>query len=84
MVVLTARTLAGWLAVALHVLLRRPGATARVIRRTCTEARVEVDRAHRWEIDGEVMGRTRELIVTVRPGALLVRVPATSPGGMSG
>ncbi|HEX2819705.1 MAG TPA: diacylglycerol kinase family protein [Streptosporangiaceae bacterium] len=84
MVVLTARTLAGWLAVALHVLLRRPGATARVIRRTCTEASVEVDRAHRWEIDGEVMGRTRELIVTVRPGALLVRVPATSPGGMSG
>jgi len=84
MVVLTARTLAGWLAVALHVLLRRPGATARVIRRTCTEVSVEVDRAHRWEIDGEVMGRTRELIVTVRPGALLVRVPATSPGGMSG
>jgi diacylglycerol kinase family enzyme len=84
MVVLTARSLVGWLAVSLHVLLRRPGATARVTRRTFTELSVEVDRAHLWEIDGEVMGRTRQLIVTVKPGTLLVRVPATNPGGISG
>jgi diacylglycerol kinase family enzyme len=83
MVVLTARSSVGWLAVALHVLLRRPGATARVIRRTFTELSVEVDRAHLWEIDGEVMGRTRQLVVTVKPGTLLVRVPATNPGGIS-
>jgi YegS/Rv2252/BmrU family lipid kinase len=83
-VVLTPRTLVGWLAVALHVLLRRPGATARVIRRTFTELSVEVDRAHLWEIDGEVMGRTRQLVVTVKPGSLLVRVPATNTGGISG
>jgi diacylglycerol kinase family enzyme len=40
--------------------------------------------AHLWEIDGEVMGRTRQLVVTVKPGTLLVRVPAPNPGGISG
>jgi YegS/Rv2252/BmrU family lipid kinase len=84
LVILTARSLVGWLAVVLHVLLRRPDATARVIRRTCTEVSVEVDRAHLWEIDGEVMGRTRQLVVSVKPGTLLVRVPATNTGGISG
>ena len=83
-VILTARSLAGWLVVAGHVLRRRPGATARVIRRTFTELSVEVDRAHLWEIDGEVMGRTRQLAVTVEPGTLLVRVPTANPGGISG
>jgi hypothetical protein len=28
--------------------------------------------------------RTRQLVVTVKPGTLLVRVPATNPGGISG
>ncbi len=84
MVVLTARSLVGWLAVARHVLRRRPGATARVTRRTFTELSVEVDRAHLWEIDGEVIGRTRQLVVTVKPGTLLVRVPARNTGGISG
>ncbi len=84
LVVLTARSLVGWLAVAGHVLLRRPGATARVTRRTFSELSVEVDRAYLWEIDGEVMGRTRQLVVTVKPGTLLVRVPAAKTGGISG
>ena len=44
---------------------------------------VELDRPQLWELDGEVIGRTRQLRVTVRPGALLVRVPnrGASPGG---
>jgi YegS/Rv2252/BmrU family lipid kinase len=75
-VVLTARTVVGWLAVALHVLRPRSDGTARVLRRTCTDLRVDIDREYLWEIDGEVMGRTRQLVVTIEPGALLVRVPS--------
>jgi YegS/Rv2252/BmrU family lipid kinase len=74
-VVLTAQGLVGWLRVAAHVLLRRPGGTEQVMRRTFRELRIDISRAHPWELDGEVMGRTRQLVVTVRPGTLLVRVP---------
>jgi diacylglycerol kinase (ATP) len=79
LVVLTARSVAGWLAVLLHVLLRRSGASSRVLRRSFAELRVDIDRPHLWELDGEVMGRTRQLVITVEPGVLLVRVP-TPPG----
>jgi YegS/Rv2252/BmrU family lipid kinase len=75
-VVLTAGTVAGWLAVVLHVLLRRSDATSRVLRRTFAELRIDINRPHLWELDGEVMGHTRQLVITVQPGALLVRGPA--------
>jgi diacylglycerol kinase family enzyme len=75
-VVLTARGWGSWLAVAVQVLLRRSGTTAQVTRRTFAELRIDTDRAHLWELDGEVMGRTRQLVITIRPGTLLVRVPA--------
>ena len=68
--------LTDWLAVAVHVLLRRSEATPQVTRRTCRELRIDTDRAHLWELDGEVMGSTRQLVITIRPGVLLVRVPA--------
>jgi diacylglycerol kinase family enzyme len=83
-VVLTARGWGGWLAVAIHVLLRRPGESTQVTRRTFAELRIDADRAQLWELDGEVMGRTRRLVITIRPGTLLLRVPATNPGGISG
>ena len=73
---LAARGWTDWLAVAVHVLLRRSEATPQVTRRTCRELRLDTDRAHLWELDGEVMGSTRQLVVTIRPGVLLVRVPA--------
>ncbi len=76
LVVLTARGLGSWLGVAAYVVLRRPGGTHRVLRRTFRELRVETGRAHLWELDGEVIGRTQQLVITVRPGTLLVRVPA--------
>ncbi len=77
LVVLTARTVAGWLAVMLHVLLRRRSdVSSRVLRRSFAELRIDIDRPHLWELDGEVMGRTRQLVITVQPEALLVRVPA--------
>jgi YegS/Rv2252/BmrU family lipid kinase len=83
-VVLTAHGWADWLAVAAHVLRRRSGATARVIRRTCRELRIDTDRPQLWELDGEVMGRTRQVVITIRPGVLLVRVPAVISDGETG
>jgi len=86
LVVLTAWGWIGWLAVTLHVLLRHSGPTFQVVRRTFAELRIDTDRAQLWELDGEVMGRTRQLIITVQPGVLVVRVPAevSAAGGRTG
>jgi diacylglycerol kinase family enzyme len=74
-VVLTAGGWASWLVVAGHVLTRRrsPG---RVTRITFRELHLSLDTEQPWELDGEVMGRTRELTVGLHPGKLLLRVPA--------
>jgi YegS/Rv2252/BmrU family lipid kinase len=80
-VVLTARSWGSWLAVVLHVLLRRSKATDRVLRRTFAELRIDLDRPHLWELDGEVMGRTRQLVINIQPGALTVRVPSEVSAG---
>jgi YegS/Rv2252/BmrU family lipid kinase len=76
-VILTARGLAAWLALATHVLLRRR-ATSRVTHIAFRELRVDLRRPQPWQIDGEVIGRTRHLVVTVQPGSLLLRVPAAA------
>jgi len=73
--VLTARGWAGWLTLAAHVLARRT-ASARVARLTFRELHIDLDRPQPWELDGEVIGSTRQLVVTVQPGALVLRVPA--------
>jgi YegS/Rv2252/BmrU family lipid kinase len=75
LLVLTARGLAGWLALTSDVLLRRRR-TRHVARIAFRDLHVVLDRPRLWELDGEVIGRTRQLRVSVRPGALLVRVPA--------
>ena len=74
LMVLTARGWSAWLALAADVMLRRTR-TGRVVRSEFRELRVQLDRPQLWELDGEVMGRTRELVVVVQPGQLLVRVP---------
>jgi YegS/Rv2252/BmrU family lipid kinase len=74
LLVLTARGLAGWAALAMDVLLRRRR-TRHVARIAFRELHVMLDRPQLWELDGEVIGHTRQLRVSVRPGALLVRVP---------
>jgi YegS/Rv2252/BmrU family lipid kinase len=72
--VLTARGWSGWLALTVDLLLRR-NRTGRVARTAFRELRVQLDRPQLWELDGEVMGVTRQLVVVVQPGRLLVRVP---------
>ena len=74
-VVLTAGGWASWLAVAGHVLTRRHG-PGRVTRVTFCDLRLNTDREQPWQLDGEVMGRTRELTLALHPGKLLLRVPA--------
>jgi YegS/Rv2252/BmrU family lipid kinase len=78
-VVLTARGLTAWLALAAHVLTRQR-ATSRLARVTFRELRVDVGRSQPWQIDGEVIGRTQRLVVSVADGKLLIRVPATTTG----
>jgi YegS/Rv2252/BmrU family lipid kinase len=78
-VVLTAQGWASWLVVATHVLLRSRAETGRVARSTFRELRIDLDREHPWELDGELMGRTRQLTVTVHPEKLLLRVPHATP-----
>jgi YegS/Rv2252/BmrU family lipid kinase len=76
-VVLLARGLTGWLAVAADILLRRP-ADGRVYRIQFTRLQVTLDREQPWELDGEVMGSTRRLTIVAQPGALLLRMPPES------
>lgn len=71
--VLTARGWVGWLRLGADVLLRRKTGGLRHL--ACRELLVDVGRAWRWEIDGEVAGYTRLLNITVQSGNLLLRVP---------
>jgi diacylglycerol kinase (ATP) len=73
-VVLPARGWASWLAFALHVLLRHP--TEQVFRATFTRLRIDIDREHMWEVDGEVIGRTRRLDITLHDEKLTLRALA--------
>ena len=76
-VVLIAGGPARWLAVAADILLRRP-AHGRIYRIQFTKLEVTLDRAQPWELDGEVMGSTRQLTALAQPGALLLRMPPES------
>jgi diacylglycerol kinase (ATP) len=74
--ILPARGWAGWFRLAADVLLRRK--TGRLDRLAWRELLVDTSRAWRWQVDGEVAGLTRRLRVTLQPGNLLLRVPATA------
>jgi YegS/Rv2252/BmrU family lipid kinase len=76
-VVLTAGTLAGWLAITADIVLRRP-ARDRVYRTQFTNLQVTLDHDRPWELDGELMGRARQLTVVAEPGALLLQLPPES------
>jgi YegS/Rv2252/BmrU family lipid kinase len=76
-VALIAGGLAGWLAVAVSIVLRRP-AQGGIYRLQFTELQVTLHAEQPWELDGEVMGSTRRLTVAAQPGALLLRLPPES------
>ena len=76
-VVLIAGGLTRWLAVAAGIALRRPAQDG-IHRVQFTELQVTLDKAHPWEVDGEIMGSTRRLTIVAQPGALLLRMPPES------
>lgn len=76
-VVVLAGGLTGWLTVAADVMLRRP-ARGGIYRIQFTRLRVTLDHEQPWELDGEVMGATRQLTVVAQPGALLLCMPQES------
>ena len=76
-VVLIAGGLTGWLAVAAGIVLRR-SAHGRIYRVQFTKLQVTLDQEQPWELDGEVMGSTRQLTVAAQPAALLLRMPPES------
>jgi YegS/Rv2252/BmrU family lipid kinase len=73
-IVITALGWAAWTVLAAHVLMRR-GRTQRVTRFQFRRLQVQLERPQPWELDGEVMGTTRQLVVAAQPGRLLLRVP---------
>jgi YegS/Rv2252/BmrU family lipid kinase len=76
-VVLIAGGLTRWLVVAAGIALRRPAQDG-IHRVQFTELQVTLDKAHPWEVDGEIMGSTRRLTIVAQPGALLLRMPPES------
>lgn len=74
--VLTAWRWTDWARLAAGVLTRQE--TDRLAYLTCRELLLRASRARPWQVDGEVMGLTRQLRVTVMPGNLIVRVPPTA------
>ena len=73
-VVLTAGGLTRWLAMTADILLRRPD-HGWIYRMQFTRLRVTLDRDQLWELDGDVVGPTRQLTVVAQPGGLLLRMP---------
>jgi len=78
-VVLTAQGWAGWIRLAARVLLRRP-ADGQMTTLQFRNLTVTAAREQPWELDGEVMGGTRRLMITTLPGRLLLRVPPQPSG----
>lgn len=73
-VVFAALGWAAWAALAMHVLVRG-GRTQKVTRFQFTRLQVQLEHEQPWELDGDVMGATRQLVVAAQPGKLLLRVP---------
>ncbi len=75
---LPARGRVRWLTFALHVLLRHR--TEQIFRAAFTSLRIDVDREHMWEVDGEVIGRARRLDITLHAEKLTLRAPVARRG----
>lgn len=73
-VVITAGGWAAWALLAADILMRRDR-TQRVTRVQFRRLQILLEHEQRWELDGEVMGATRQLVVAAQPGRLLLRLP---------
>jgi diacylglycerol kinase family enzyme len=66
----------GWASVGLRVLLRSSRDDARLERYRAHAVEIKAEAELPRQVDGEMIAPSRSLTVTVRPGALRVRVPA--------
>jgi YegS/Rv2252/BmrU family lipid kinase len=74
-VTLNPRGWVGWIAAAAQILTKRD-ATGRVTRFVFRQLVVECSTDQPWEIDGELMGTTRRLVIAAQPERMLLRLPA--------
>jgi diacylglycerol kinase family enzyme len=74
--VLVPKSVAGWARLALHVLARRPGPNPRMAQFRARRIRIQTDRAHPRQVDGDLLEPADSMAVEVEPGVLLVRVPS--------
>lgn len=72
--ILSARGWGNWITLAANVMTRQKN-SPHLHRLTFSELVIDVRRPQPWETDGEPMGRTRRLIITAQPGALMLMVP---------
>jgi diacylglycerol kinase family enzyme len=68
--------LPGWVQVGLRVAVRSRANDRQLERHRARTVEIRADAELPRQVDGEVMTSGRSLTVAVRPGALLVRVPA--------
>ena len=80
-VALTPKGVAGWAGIAAHVLTQRKKDHARLERYRCRRALVTVEEPQRVQMDGDVMGEARQVLFTIQPRALIVRVAMVPPRG---
>ena len=76
-ILISPRTVAGWVAVAARVLGRKGTTGTRVHRHTATRFIVRTDRPETLQIDGDVVGQAVSMTAQVWPAALMVRVPVS-------
>jgi diacylglycerol kinase family enzyme len=68
-------SLAGWIAVALRVITKRPRGHQRVEHWQARSIVIRAEVPQPCQVDGDPVGDAQELAIRVDPGALVVRVP---------
>jgi diacylglycerol kinase (ATP) len=74
-------TIAGWVAVALRVITKRPRGHERVEHWQARSIVIRTEAPQPCQVDGDPVGNAEELSIRVDPGALVLRVPDVPPPG---
>jgi diacylglycerol kinase (ATP) len=72
-------TLAGWIAVALRVITRRPRGHERVEHWQARSILIRTETPQPCQVDGDPVGNAQELAIRVDPSTLVLRVPDVPP-----
>jgi diacylglycerol kinase family enzyme len=75
-VAITPRGIAAWAGVAAHVLTQRQTEHSQLDRYRCRRALVTVEEPQRVQVDGDVLGEARQVLFSIQPRSLIVRVAA--------